>query len=205
MPAADRLTGPLAALLAAVLLADGAVVLARSYAAPPAPPPRATAPPAPVAAAAPFPARPRVAGPLRLAVPALGVDAEALPLGTDDDGVLEVPSTAQDVGWYAAGAVPGDPGPAVFAGHVDLDGQAGVFSRLATMRPGQQVAVLRPDGRAVTFVVDRVEQHAKDAFPTHAVYGPTETPQLRLVTCGGAFDRLTRSYRDNVVVFASLA
>ena len=202
MRAADRLTGPVAALLAAVLVADGAVVLARSYAVPP--PPRSTAAPAAVAAAAPFGVRPQATGPLRLAVPALGVDAEALRLGTDDDGVLEVPSTAQGVGWYAAGAVPGDPGPAVFAGHVDLDGRVGVFSRLATMRPGQRVQVARPDGRAVTFVVDRVEQHAKGAFPTEAVYGPTEAPQLRLITCGGAFDRRRGTYSDNVVVFASL-
>ncbi len=217
MRAADLLTGShrwgsdpvpavLAALLAAVLLVDGAVVLVRSYA--PLPGVSAAAPRAISAASAGLPtppARPATDGALRLTVPALGVDADALPLGTDDDGELEVPSTAQGVGWYAAGAVPGDPGPAVFAGHVDLDGRAGVFSRLSTLRPGQPVRVLRPDGTAVTFVVDRVEQHAKDAFPTEAVYEPTDTPQLRLITCGGAFDRRRGSYRDNVVVFASLA
>ncbi len=208
MRAADLLTGShsrssdlvpavLAALLAAVLLVDGAVVLVRSSA--PLPPPMAAG--APVRMTSPAQ---QAAGALRLTVPALGVDADALRLGTDDDGELEVPSTEQGVGWYAAGAVPGDPGPAVFAGHVDLDGRAGVFSRLSTMRPGQPVRVVRPDGTAVTFVVDRVEQHAKDAFPTEAVYGPTDTPQLRLITCGGAFDRRRGSYRDNVVVFASL-
>ncbi len=209
MRAADLLTGShrrnadpvpavLAALLAAVLLADGGVVLVRTYAA--LPPPMAVG--APVSMTSPAQEE---AGPLRLTVAALGVDADAVRLGTDDDGELEVPSTAQGVGWYAAGAVPGDPGPAVFAGHVDLDGRTGVFSRLSTLRPGQPVRVVRPDGTAVTFVVDRVEQHAKDAFPTEAVYGPTDTPQLRLITCGGAFNRLRGSYRDNVVVFASLA
>ena len=252
--AAERLTGShrrgpdpvpavLAALLAVVLLADGAVVLVSTYASPaPLPPPMAVgapvplerperepAPTAPTAAAAPMtaepappaplPATPRTARPtapaaqplprapgaLRLTVPALGVDADALLLETDDDGALEVPSTAQGVGWYAAGAVPGDPGSAVFAGHVDLDGKPGVFSRLSTMRPGQQVRVVRPDGTPVVFVVDRVEQHPKDAFPTDAVYGPTGTPQLRLITCGGSFDRRRGSYRDNVVVFASPA
>ncbi len=53
------------------------------------------------------------------------------------------------------------------------------------------------------FTIDRVERHHKDTFPTAEVYGPTAGPELRLVTCGGPFDRRSRSYRDNVVVFAS--
>ncbi|GAA4578166.1 hypothetical protein GCM10023176_53540 [Micromonospora coerulea] len=39
-------------------------------------------------------------------------------------------------------------------------------------------------------------------FPTARVYGPTPGPELRLVTCGGEFDRRRGHYRDNVVVFA---
>jgi hypothetical protein len=57
---------------------------------------------------------------------------------------------------------------------------------------------------AWTFIVERVERHPKDAFPTEAVYRRTPAPVLRLVTCGGEFDRSTRHYLDNVVVFASL-
>ena len=45
-------------------------------------------------------------------------------------------------------------------------------------------------------------RYAKDAFPTHEVYGPTPGAELRLITCGGEFDRAARSYRDNVVVYA---
>jgi len=243
--AADRVTGRqgrhgerlvpagLALLLAAVLLADGALVLSRSMPAPPPPaaaarpaaltpppPPVAAPPPAPAAAPPPAPAavppprpappvvptsEPQQPGQLRLAVPALGVDTASVSLPVGEDGALGVPSTAREVGWYAAGAVPGDVGPAVFAGHVDLDGRPGVFSRLAGMRTGDVVQVVRPDGRPVSFVVTRVEQHAKDAFPTTAVYGPTDTPELRLITCGGSFDRTRGSYRDNVVVFGVLA
>ena len=42
------------------------------------------------------------------------------------------------------------------------------------------------------------------AFPTEAVFGPSPEPLLRLITCGGTFDRSRRSYRDNVVVTARL-
>ena len=43
----------------------------------------------------------------------------------------------------------------------------------------------------------------KDAFPSERVYAPTTGPSLRLITCGGRFDRSVRSYEDNVVVYAS--
>lgn len=158
--------------------------------------------PAPAQAAAP---RPHERGQLRLRVPSLGVESDAQALATDANGELEVPSTAQGVGWYRAGPLPGDVGAAVFAGHVDLDGRQGVFSRLSTMRPGQEIDTVRPDGTPVRFVVTRVEQHPKNAFPTDAVYGPTAAPELRLITCGGTFDRGRGSYPDNIVVFARLA
>ena len=149
--------------------------------------------------------RQQMQGRLRLIVPALGVDTDTLALGTDRDNALEVPSTAQGVGWYRDGYLPGDVGPAVFAGHINLNGRAGVFSNLSTMRPGQEVMTVRPDGTPVRFVVTKVEQHPKNAFPTDAVYRPTSAPELRLITCGGSLDRGSGSYRDNIVVFARLA
>ena len=49
-----------------------------------------------------------------------------------------------------------------------------------------------------------MERFSKSAFPTAEVYGNTAGPELRLVTCGGDFDRAAHSYRDNVVVFARM-
>ena len=49
-----------------------------------------------------------------------------------------------------------------------------------------------------------VARYPKDDFPTKAVYGPTPRAELRLITCGGVFDRSARSYEDNIVVFARL-
>ncbi len=77
-----------------------------------------------------------------------------------------------------------------------------MFFRLAALRAGDRVQVPRADGSTATFVVYRSEQFAKDQFPTTAVYGATGEAELRLITCGGAFDRGTKSYRDDVVVFA---
>ncbi|WP_245900025.1 class F sortase [Geodermatophilus normandii] len=143
--------------------------------------------------------------PARLRVPAIGLDSGLVDLGLDATGALEAPADFATAGWYAGGPAPGDVGPAVLAGHVDSSRGPAVFARLRELTGGDEVLVDRADGSTVTFAVTRVERHPKDAFPTDAVYGPTGDAQLRLVTCGGDFDRAARSYEDNVVVFARLA
>lgn len=141
--------------------------------------------------------------PVRLQVPAAGVDVSLIGLGIAPDGTLEVPVDYQEVGWFDVGPAPGDVGPAVIAGHVDsTDGPAPFFS-LRDLVPGEGITVTRADGSTVAFTVDGVEQYAKDAFPTASVYGPVPGPALRLITCGGSFDRSVGHYRDNVVVYAS--
>ncbi len=107
-------------------------------------------------------------------------------------------------GWWSGGAAPGATGPAVLVGHVATSAGPAVFARVHDLAPGDRVAVTGAGGTVVWFTIDRVERHHKDTFPTAEVYGPTAGPELRLVTCGGPFDRRSRSYRDNVVVFASL-
>ena len=79
-----------------------------------------------------------------------------------------------------------------------------MFARLHEMKVGDTAVVTRSDGTSVRFTAYRVERFSKSAFPTGEVYGNTEGPELRLVTCGGDFDRAAHRYRDNVVVFARM-
>ena len=138
-------------------------------------------------------------------IPAIDLDADVVPLGLRPDGTLEVPENFSQTGWYTNGPEPGEPGSAVIVGHVDsLDGPA-VFFRLRALLPGDEIIVETVDGGSFTFIVERTEQHPKTEFPTAEVYGPTNNRALRLITCGGSFDRAARSYRDNLVVFANLA
>jgi Sortase domain len=143
--------------------------------------------------------------PVAVSIPALSVAGPLEDLVADPaTGELAAPNDPSRAGWYAAGVVPGDLGPAVIGGHVDSRSGPGVFFRLRSLRPGDLVDVTRSDGRTVRFSVVAVALYPKDEFPTEAVYGPTSAPELRLVTCGGAFDRSARSYDDNVVVDAAL-
>jgi sortase (surface protein transpeptidase) len=129
-------------------------------------------------------------------------------LGLRDDGTVAVPplDSAAPAGWYRHGATPGAVGAAVILGHVDSaeDGPA-VFYRLRLLTAGAIIQVRRADGSTAVFRVTRTSSYRKTAFPTLAVYGPTERAELRLVTCGGSFDRVRRSYRDNLVVYAGLS
>lgn len=150
----------------------------------------------------PAPGQPAV-DPRSVRVPAHGISAELDPLRLDQAGVL-VPPAYGRAGWYAAGPEPGDRGAAVIAGHVDSDSGPDVFARLPHLVPGDRISVGLEDGRTLGFTVTRVRQFPQRQFPTQQVYGPTPRPELRLITCGGDYDRAAGRYLDNVVVFATL-
>jgi sortase (surface protein transpeptidase) len=90
----------------------------------------------------------------------------------------------------------------VIAGHVDSKRGPAVFFRLPDLGRGDRIFVDRADGTTAVFAAQRIERHGKNAFPTDEVYGDTPDSQLRLITCGGKFDRKAHSYVDNVIVFA---
>lgn len=195
------MTWRLLVLLALVLTACGEAS-SRPEAAMPAPVPSAGASPAPPTSAAALARAP--SPPVHIAIPAIGVSAAVVRLGLNADGSLQVPGDFDVTGWFTGGPAPGETGPAVIAGHIDSRRGPAVFYRLRELRPGQEITVGRRDGSNVRFAVDGVAQYPKDDFPTRAVFGPSPDPLLRLITCGGAFDRSLRSYRDNVVVTARL-
>lgn len=188
---------------AGVLTVIGTVVaMAAWFAAPSSPDGEAVAVPAAADELQPAP-RP-VADPVRIHVASRAIEADMIALGLHGDGSLEVPASAHTAGWWSGGANPGEPGASVIVGHVDSRDGPGAFFGLADITAGERLTVERADGSSVHFRVERVEAHPKDAFPTEAVYGHTDAPTLRLVTCTGAFDRAARSYEDNLIVFAGL-
>jgi hypothetical protein len=146
--------------------------------------------------------------PVSLDIPAIGVRSALLHLGLAPDGSLAVPQPGpryDEAAWFTGSPAPGSVGPSVIEGHVDsAAGGPSVFFRLGALVPGDTVRVTRADGSTAVFTVNAVRQYAKDAFPTGTVYANTDHAALRLLTCGGAFDRATGHYRDNLVVYAHL-
>jgi hypothetical protein len=189
------------ALLLVAVPADSQVAGARGSAGTPGP----AAPPGPMPAVDRFRSArtyDAIAEPVRLHIPAVGVDSGLQRLGRNADGMLAVPESPHAAGWYADGPRPGQPGPAVVVGHVDSTDGPGVFFRLDELAPGAVVYVDRADGTTAGFIVTGQVRTPKTQFPTDLVYSPTLQPSLHLVTCGGHFDLGTGRYRDNVVVSA---
>jgi sortase (surface protein transpeptidase) len=141
--------------------------------------------------------------PERVHIASIGVDATIIDLGLNPDRTLEVPEDIRLTGWWTGRSVPGEEGPSIVVGHVDSAAAGpGVFWRLRELDIGDVIHIERSDGSISEFRVIETELVLKDEFPTEKVYGSTEGSQLRLITCGGSFDRSARSYLGNVIVYA---
>jgi sortase (surface protein transpeptidase) len=148
------------------------------------------------------------ARPRRIDIPSMGVQAPVMASGLDGRGAIDPPPFARAgaVGWYAAGTPPGAAGAALFVGHVDTENRPAVFHELSAVRIGETVRVVRDDGTVAEFTVDDVRVMDRDRFDARQAYGVRRSgrAELRLITCGGTFDRARRTYTANVVVSAYL-
>jgi hypothetical protein len=146
--------------------------------------------------------------PVSLSIPAINVHSTLLHLGQTAQGSLQVPPPGPNynkAAWYRLSPTPGELGPAILVGHIDSAKEGpSVFFRLGAMKKHDTVRVSRKDGSVAVFSVDSVLRFSKQKFPRELVYGNTDHAALRIITCGGAFDRDSGSYLDNTIVLASL-
>jgi hypothetical protein len=143
--------------------------------------------------------------PTRVDIAAVDVHAPLTSLDLDYEGDFEVPKLwrPHEAGWFEPGPTPGEFGPTVLMGHVDTDRSGpAVFFPLKDLDEGDEIEVTREDGIVVTYEVTAIESYAKQRLPYEDVFGIEAEPALRLITCGGEFDRESGDYTENVVVFA---
>ncbi|MFJ3585254.1 class F sortase [Streptomyces sp. NPDC090127] len=148
------------------------------------------------------------AEPRRVEIPSLGITAPVVGRGLDQGGAIDPPpfEMPHSVGWFRSGTQPGAVGAALFVGHVDTETRPAVFYGLSAARPGATVRVTRTDGSVAEFTIDDVRVFPRDRFDARKVYGQHQAgrAELRLITCGGTFDRASGTYTANVVVSAYL-
>ncbi len=144
--------------------------------------------------------------PVSIDIPKIGAHSSLVPLGVNADNTIQVPpvTTPLQAGWYTYAPTPGEVGPAIVLGHVDGNHQKGIFFRLKELAAGDRVSIARADGTTALFEVTKVHQVPKQEFEKEGVYDDTPGPELRLITCGGVFDRSAHNYVDNIVVYARL-
>ncbi|MET7302672.1 class F sortase, partial [Embleya sp. NPDC005575] len=147
----------------------------------------------------------RASIPTRIRIPELGISAPLARVGLDRAGGIEVPAKGDRnlAGWYQGGVTPGQKGTASIVGHVDTAAGPAVFYPLGALPRGSRIEIDREDGTVAAFVVDGVEEFSRDDFPAARVFADAPRPELRLLTCGGAYSKKTH-YSGNVVVFTHL-
>ncbi len=142
--------------------------------------------------------------PTYLRIPKINLSTSLQPVGLAANGTLEVPADFHIAGWYQRSPSPGEIGPAILDGHVDNVKGLGIFWYLRELQPGDIIEVDRNDGLTIKFNIDAVKQYPQDQVPINDVYGNISYAGIRLITCGGVFNRQTRHYTDNIVVFGTL-
>lgn len=143
--------------------------------------------------------------PLQVRVPSVGIDAKVETVGRKDDGTMETPPLDQSIaGWYKLGPTPGELGPSIIVGHVDTYEGPAIFYRLKDIKPKEIIEVSRADGSLVKFEVTELQQFEQNNFPTDKVYGNIDHAGIRLITCGGVFNKDTQRYSHNTVVFGKM-
>lgn len=139
--------------------------------------------------------------PVQLQIPSLKVDAKVLFMGKTKSGAMDTPNNVTDVGWYKYGALPGNSGTAVMAGHLDgLKAEPGVFSQLKLLQPGDVVSVRDSAGATVSFKVRASKSYGQNEQPPE-VFTSTVGAHLNLITCTGAWDKTAHQFAQRLVVF----
>jgi hypothetical protein len=163
--------------------------------------------------------------PLELRIPSLKVNAPVLGVGITAENYMDSPKGPIDdpvwhsAFWYRGSGIPGDPGTAAIAGHVnDPLGRPEIFARLHDLRPGQSIIVHDTVSKIdIRFIVDEIKvysiQESSDPAVLTRIFGVAPLPgagsepgsdglsHLTLITCAGNI--VNGRFDHHTVVYAT--
>jgi hypothetical protein len=148
------------------------------------------------------------ANPIRLIIPAIGVNAFIESVGTQSNGDLATPTHNpwEDAGWYNLGPHPGERGSAVIDGHLDRPGgYPAVFWRLRDLHVGDEALVMNMAGKTLHFRVTRTALYSPQEAPLQDIFGNWGGIYLNLLTCAGDWIPSEHQTTLRLVVYTSLA
>lgn len=145
--------------------------------------------------------------PIRLSIPAIGVNAFVESLGLRSNGDLTTPTRSpwDDVGWYDLGPYPGETGSAVIDGHLDRPGgYPAVFWLLRNIQVGDDVQVVNNGGGTLHFRVTRIAYYPPNQAPLQDIFGNQGGKYLNLITCAGDWIPSQHQTTLRLVVYTTL-
>ncbi|TAA69132.1 class F sortase [Planococcus salinarum] len=141
--------------------------------------------------------------PEKILIPAIGVEADALHLGTTENGEMDVPDTIEDVSWFEPGYKPGENGRAVIAGHVDGINGPAIFWDLTELEAGDEI-IVEGNGEKLVFRVYAMESVELELADVQSVFGYRSSPELVLITCSGDYDQERGTREERLIVYTEL-
>jgi hypothetical protein len=157
---------------------------------------------APAPGAAVVPSVPVGVPPVKIAIPALGVEAMIEAVGDDPDGAMSAPSDPDEVAWYERGPGMGVPGNVVFAGHINWAGRTRTFGLLERLDLGDVIQVIDAKGRGFEYAVESSHWVRAEGAPVEDIFAQPSEPVITLITCGGEYVASRREYLDRLIVRA---
>lgn len=142
--------------------------------------------------------------PATIEIPAINVKTRIEEVGTLTDGRMDVPKDPDNVGWYEPGTLPGAPGNAVLAGHVDDLTSPAVFYDLHKLKKGDKIKVTDNEGQTLIFEVYDQKTFPRLDAPIEEIFGFSFASTLNLITCSGDFDPETTERAERTVVYTKL-
>jgi sortase A len=139
---------------------------------------------------------------MTLKIPAINVDTAIEYTGLTAKGDMTPPGSPNTVGWYKYGAIPGDAGSAVIAGHVvGPKGEPAVFARLNKLQKGDLLLVVDGKNQTASFVVRQIRTYNQEE-QHNEVFNSGAGTHLNIITCAGEWNSSQRHYLERLVVFA---
>jgi sortase (surface protein transpeptidase) len=141
-----------------------------------------------------------------LIIPAISVDAPIEPVGVQPNGTMGTArqSPWSDVGLYTGGALPGERGSAVIAGHLDRPGgDPAVFWLLGALQVGDEVQFVDAQGKTLLFHVTDIEEYPLQNAPVQEIFGNTNGRFLNLTTCAGDWIPALHTRTMRLVVYTA--
>lgn len=141
--------------------------------------------------------------PTQLDIPRIGIKAVVKNLGLTSDGAVPVPKGTADVAWLNLGVIPGNSGSAVITGHAGWEyKQSAVFDNLYQLRSGDKIYIKDEWGNKIPFIVQSSQIYRANADIPKVFFQNDGKSHLNLITCVGAWNAITQTYADRLVVFA---
>jgi sortase (surface protein transpeptidase) len=139
--------------------------------------------------------------PVHLTISSIKLSDPIENMGVLSNGELNVPNgRTNNVGWYAAGTVPGDMGSAVLDAHVFA-----ALKNLRYVKPGDNIYITDADGTVLHFVVQTSEVFRLGQLSADYLFNRTDARRLTIITCAGHLTPDHSTYDHRLVVSAVLA